>query len=221
MDARSSKGELAELRTYYQGQMPALCSARLTVECSSPEIELSIAGNSPACGEELKLAAGTYDLDATLGTQTRRATLELQGNQQITHRVSLEPALMTPPIALPAPPRAEAAPRISTLTKVVAASALITTGSATGVWWVSRRAHDEVRSDYEALGEDRTAEDFERLSASARTRGQRERRAGWSALVLGGVGTLATLGLVVRDARRPGERAMIIGPAGASVWVRF
>lgn len=230
MDPRSDRAALVDLRDYYLEQMKSLCSARLTVECSDPEIQLSISDQTPTCGEEIKLRPGTYDLSATLGEARRTSTITLEGNQQLNYRVELEEAVDTsipPDTTVPTPGPTDTGGALSRSTVVVGVSTVIFSASASTFWLLARRSHDRTRLEYAAI-ENKTEEDFERLESEAKRYGQREVIAGWATAAGLAIGGVATAGLLVRDLRSQGTRApdkkramLIVSPMGVGIRASF
>jgi hypothetical protein len=226
LDARSDREALTDLRAYYQKQMKTLCSARITIECSSAEIELSIGEREPVCGEELKLPPGTYDIEAKLGESTRQSTISVEGNEQLVHRVELREEKPAPTVKLDPPEDQDRGVDrgISRSTLIAGASTLAIVGGASTFWLLARRSHDNTRQEYEAL-EDRSEDDFQQYSSLAQRQGKREVIAGWTAVGCLAAGSLLTIGLVVRDLKRPDAKtpstSLMLSPDGVSIRASF
>ena len=230
VDPRSDREALVDLRAYYLEQMKTLCSARITIECSSESISLSIGERTPTCGEELKLPAGTYDIEATLGKTSRRSTINVEGNQQLVHRVELkeeEKEEKTDPDITLAPPDTQGQDNEATLTRptlIAGASTIALAGGASTFWLLARRSHDNTRQEYEAL-ENKSEDDFQSYSNLAQRQGKREVIAGWTAIGCLTAGSLLTVGLVVRDMKRAGTKkpatSLLFSPSGVSVRASF
>lgn len=161
------KEDITRLKERYIEQMGDLCSAELTLECTSPETTLEISGQTPACGSMIKLPPGGYQLIARLGTQEKSYDIELEGAQERSFAISLvesdEPETVVKEDTSPEPevtaqqtdPRPEATTFVETDTgfrqKRALASGITTVllaGGATGLWFYAGNRQDAIFDGY-------------------------------------------------------------------------
>lgn len=154
--------DIKRLRERYIEQMSELCSAELTLLCTSEQTQLEIGGKTPSCGSTIKLSRGGYQLTATLDEQVRSYDLTLEGAQTQTFTVSLTNTASadTTSTTLGAADVSDTAelgsqgedesPR-EFRQKRAAMSGIATvalTGTAIGVWAFASRRQDDVFSGY-------------------------------------------------------------------------
>jgi len=197
-DARIPRDIINERKNLYISQMSSMCSARLTFDCSDPDIVIELMGEQKACGVAHKLDPGAYQFSAKLGAQRKIFDVSVNDSEEKTFKVVLMAAI--DPVEAPEKPRA---PFAYKKTALLGVSTLILSGAAAGTWRVASLRQEEALSAYQTERFDPSLSDdaLRTREAEINRFGYMEVGAGWGAIGVGLIGAGLTAMMFTREHR--------------------